>query len=183
MEVHRVLDFFPLWALFLLTVIIVLISIDGGHRLARYQPIRSKETNEIPIGTMVGAILGLLAFMLAFTFGFASSRFEDRKMVLIEESNAIGTAYLRAGIMAEPITTNTRNILREYIDVRLDYALGQKKEEAITRSQELHDLLWLQAVAAAENSNSPVSALFIQSINDVIDLHTKRLGIGLRNRV
>jgi len=183
MEVNDVLDFLPLWALCLLTVLIVLISIEGGHRLARYRPVRSLETTEIPVGTIVGAILGLLAFMLAFTFGFASSRFEDRKMVLIEESNAIGTAYLRAGLFPEPITTNTRNILREYIDVRLDYALGQNKIDAISRSQDLHDLLWLQAVAAAENSNSPVSALFIQSINDVIDLHTKRLGIGLRNRV
>ena len=183
MEVNWVLDRFPLGALMLFTVIIVLLSIECGHRLARFRPIRDQKTHEVPVGTMVGAVLGLLAFMLAFTFGFASSRFEDKKMVLIEESNAIGTAYLRAATMPEPITGETRNILREYVDVRLEYALGKKTDEAITRSQQLHDLLWLQSLAAAKNNNSPVGALFIQSINDVIDLHTKRLGVGLRNRV
>src|SRR5437870_1746641 len=114
MEINGLLDFFPLWALFLVTVTIVLISIEGGRRLARHHKLRLGEINEIPVGTMVGAILGLLAFMLAFTFGFAGSRFEERKQVLIEESNSIGTAYLRAGLMPEPITTESRNILREY---------------------------------------------------------------------
>ncbi|HEY0459700.1 MAG TPA: hypothetical protein VGC97_11235 [Pyrinomonadaceae bacterium] len=183
MEVNDVLDFLPLWALCVLTVLIVLISIEGGHRLARYRPVRVLETTEIPVGTIVGAILGLLAFMLAFTFGFASSRFEERKIVLIEETNAIGTAYLRAGLMPEPVATNTRNILREYIDVRLDYALGQNKTNAILSSEKLHEQLWQQAVAAAEKRDTPISALFVDSVNTVIDLHTKRLMVGLRNRV
>jgi hypothetical protein len=183
MEVNELLDFFPLWLLFLLTVIMVLISIEGGHRLARYHQLRSEEMNEIPVGTMVGAILGLLAFMLAFTFSFAGSRFEERKQVLIEESNAIGTAYLRAGLMPEPIMTESRNILREYIDVRLYYALGQNKSDAILRSQQLQDLLWLQAVAAADKGKAPINLLFIQSVNEVIDVHAKRIMVGLRNRV
>lgn len=183
MEVSRLLDLFPLWAMFLITVGIVLLSIEGGHRLARYQLRRSREERESPVGPMVGAILGLLAFMLAFTFGFAASRFEERKQLLLAETNAIRTAYLRAALLPEPITTETRGLLREYVDLRLAGVEAGKIEEAIAKSQELHGRLWLQAVAAAEKGRPPVVGPFVQSLNEVIDLHAKRVTVALRNRV
>ena len=182
-EFYKLLDFLPLWALFLATVAFVLLSIEFGHRLARYHQQHSSEISAAPVGAMVGAILGLLAFMLAFTFGFAASRFEERKQILLSESNAIRTAFLRAALLPEPITTESRNLLREYIDVRLRGAQAENTVAAIARSQELHGLLWLQAVAAAEKGKPPVNSLFIQSINEIIDLHSKRIMVGLHNRI
>jgi NADH:ubiquinone oxidoreductase subunit 6 (subunit J) len=133
---------------------------------------------------MVGAALGLLAFMLAYTFGLAGSRFEDRRQVLLSEANAIGTTYLRAAMLPEPMRTETRNLLREYVDVRLE-AVQQpdKLRAAVSRSEELHNQLWSVAVAVTEKDRSPITGLFVQSLNEMIDLHATRIMTGLRSRV
>ena len=183
MEVHKFLDFFPIWVLFLITVTVVLLSIEIGYRLARAQLRRTPEAKDAPVGAMVGAILGLLAFMQAFTFGFAASRFEDKKQLVLAEANAVRTAYLRAGLMPEAISTESRQLLREYIDVRLQGVQAGKTSEAIQKSQELQLRLWTQAMAAGEKGKPPLNSLFIQSINEIIDLHEKRITVGLRNRV
>jgi hypothetical protein len=183
MQINTILDYFPIWALFLVTVAIVVLSIEGGRRLARYQRERQMEVNDSPIGPMVGAILGLLAFMLAFTFGFAASRFEERKQLLVSEVNTLRTAYLRAGLLPEPIPTESRALIREYVDLRLSAARGEKLEEALERSQQLHLALWSQAVAAAEKGRPPTNSLFVQSVNEIIDVHSRRVMVAIRNRV
>jgi hypothetical protein len=126
----------------------------------------------------------LLAFMLAFTFGLAGSRFEARRQVLLSEVNAIGTTYLRAAMLPEPMRTESRNLLREYVDARLE-AVQQpdKLEQALSKSEELHNKLWSVAVAATEKDRSPITGLFVQSLNEVIDLHATRIMAGLRSRV
>jgi hypothetical protein len=185
MTVYGLLDRLPLWTLFLLSFGLFLLSIEGGYRLARYRQNRSADEKETaaPVGAIVGALLGLLAFMQAFTFGMASSRFEERRQALNAEANAIRTTYLRAALLPEPITTDTRNLLREYVDARLKGASLETIDEAIAKSKEMHSRLWLQALAAGEKGKPPVNGLFIQSINDVIDLHAKRVTAGLRARV
>jgi hypothetical protein len=82
-------------------LLLVLLSVEGGYRLGKYQRSRSEEEKEAPVGAMVGATPGLLAFMLAFTFGLAATRFDTRRQVLLDEANAIGTTYLRAGMLPE----------------------------------------------------------------------------------
>ena len=66
----------PLWALFLITLAMVLLSAELGYRLGRHRRTRSGEEKEAPVGAMVGAELGLLAFLLAFSFGVAEQRFD-----------------------------------------------------------------------------------------------------------
>lgn len=183
MESIGILDLFPLWALMLLTVVAALVSVEVGYRLARYRSRHSKEEKEAPVGAIAGATLALLAFMLAFTFGLAASRFEDRRQVVLAESNAIGTTYLRAAMLPEPMRTETRNLLREYVDVRLEGAQGQNADQTISKSVELHDRLWSQAVAAVEKDRTLITGLFVQSLNEVIDLHAKRVMVGRRSRV
>jgi hypothetical protein len=134
----------------------------------------------------MGASLGLLAFFMAFTFSMAASRFDARKTLVLEEANAIETTYLRAQLLPEPYRTEIQGLLREYVEVRVG-AVGaglEKVKQVIVRSEELHDLLWFQAVASAEkNRSSIVHGLFIKSLNDVIDLHGKRVTTGLLNRI
>ncbi len=133
---------------------------------------------------MVGALLGLLAFLLAFTFGMAATRFDARRQVLLDEVNAIGTTYLRARLLSEPHGTQVRSFLRDYVDVRLEGVQTGKVDHAIRRSQELQEQLWTQAVTvSAKNPGSYVVGLFVQSLNEVIDLHTKRVMLGLHNRI
>ena len=108
------LDAIPLWALFILTLFLVLLSIEGGYRLGRYRLTRSEHEKEAPVGAMVAAMLGLLAFMLAFTFGLAAQRFDTRRQVLLDEANAIGTTYLRAAMLPER-GEELRSLLRKYV--------------------------------------------------------------------
>jgi hypothetical protein len=177
------LDFLPLWSILPLTVALALLSVELGYRLASYRQRHSKEEKESPVSGMVGSTLGLLAFMLAFTFGLAGSRFEDRRQVLLSEANAIGTTYLRAAMLPEPMRTETQNLLREYVDVRLEAVQPGKLDQAVKKSEELHKRLWSQAVAATEKDRSDITGLFVSSLNEVIDLHAKRVMAGLRSRV
>jgi hypothetical protein len=103
MQHHGLIDIFPLWGLFAATVVAVLLSLEGGFRLGRWRHQRSEQEKEVSVSAMVGATLGLLAFLLAFTFGMVASRFEVRRQVLLDEVNAIGTAYLRAALLPDLI--------------------------------------------------------------------------------
>ena len=183
MESGGLLDPFPLWGLFLGTVIGVFLAVEVGFRLARYRRQRSEEEKEAPVGGMVGATLGLLAFMLAFTFSLAASRFDARREIVLDEANAIGTTYLRAATLPVPIAAEMRNLLREYVEARLQGAQAGQVAQAIAKSEELHGRLWAQAMAAVEKDRSPIASIFIQSLNEVIDLHAKRVMVGLRSRV
>ena len=177
------LDILPIWGLYVATVVIILLAIEGGRWLGRYRAKQQEHELEAPVSVMVGATLGLLAFMLAFTFGLAASRFDMRRTFVVDEANAIGTTYLRAALLAEPHRTEVRNLLREYVDVRLELATLGKTEGALPKSDELHGRLWSQAVAVGEkNPGSIVVGLFIGSLNEVIDLHAKRVNLGLRTR-
>ena len=183
MEASELLDGVPLWAILPLTIAVALLSVELGYRAARYRLRRFQDEKDSPVGSMVGATLGLLAFMLAFTFGLAGSRFEARRQVLLSEANAIGTCYLRAAMLAEPMRTEARNLLREYVDVRLEAIEPGKLDQALVKSEELHNRLWSVAVAAAEKERSAITSLFIQSLNQVIDLHATRVMAGVRSRV
>src|SRR5690242_18172478 len=171
MDVTAFLDRFPLWSLMPLTVGIALLAIEGGRRLADYRRKHSAEEEGAPVGGMVGGTLGLLAFLLAFTFGLAASRFETRRQILLQEANAIGTTYLRAGMLSEPMRTDSQNLLREYVDVRLEAVQPGKLEQGMAKSEELHKRLWAVATAAAEKEKNVITSLYIQSLNQVIDLH------------
>jgi hypothetical protein len=135
------------------------------------------------VGAIVAAILGLPAFLIAFTFGMGASRFEARRGLVLDEANAIGTTYLRAALVPEPHRKEIRSLLRDYVDVRLQGVEPGMAAQAVARSEELQAQLWTQAVSVAEKNPTPITGLFIQSLNDVFDLHAKRVTMALRNRI
>lgn len=108
-------DSVPLWGVFLFTALTVLISIEGGYRLALFRKKRSPGEVEGPLGSVVGGTLGLLGFLLAFTFGLAASRLDTRRELLLQEVNAIGTTYLRADLVPESNRLEIKKRLREYV--------------------------------------------------------------------
>jgi hypothetical protein len=178
------LDQFPLWGVFLLTVVVVLLSIGLGTFMGSRMRRKPEHEAEAPIGTIIGATLGLLAFMLAFTFGIAAEIFQTRRQLLLDEVNAIGTTYLRAELLLEPHRSDVRKLLREYVDIRVNLTKGdtprqiEKLQEALSRSEALQDQMWSHAVAIAEaDRSSEIDALFISSLNDVIDLHNSRVTV------
>lgn len=177
------IDALPLWALFISILLVVLLSVEFGYRLGRYRRGRQEQEKEAPVGTMVGATLGLLAFILAFTFGLAAARFDTRRQVLLDEANAIGTTYLRAGMLPDR-GKQIRGLLRDYIGARLDAVRSGNVAEGIQRSENIQQQVWAEAEAVAEkNPNSIVVGIFVQSLNEMIDLHAKRLQAGVRSRI
>lgn len=177
------LDLLPLWALLPLTIILVQLSIEVGYRFGRRRLARDDHEKDASVGPMAAAVLGMLAFLLAFTFGMAASRFDDRRRLVLDEANAIGTAYLRAGLLPENHRDRLRPLLREYVHVRIE-GVRANTLQAIARSEEIHQKLWDEAaLAAREHSGSMIAALFVTSLNEVIDLHSKRVTVGLRARL
>src|SRR5215813_8950626 len=144
MESNGPIDALPLWGLFAVILIVVLLSVECGYRLGKYRRGRHEQEKEAPVGTMVGATLGLLAFVLAFTFGLAAARFDTRRQVLLDEANAIGTTYLRAGMLPER-GEQIRTLLRDYVAARLQAIQPGKLAEGILRSENIHQQVWTEA--------------------------------------
>ena len=183
MQYTTVLDLLPLWGLFLAILALVLAAIEGGYRLGSHRHRQAGRENEAPVGAMVGATLGLLAFMLAFTFGMAASRFDTRKQLVLDEANAIGTTYLRTAMLPEK-RDEVRDLLRSYADARLEAVQPGRVAEAVLKSENIQNQLWSAATAVGlQHPDSIVVGLFVASLNEVIDLHTKRVNAALRNRI
>lgn len=185
MTLHVWLDGIPLWGVFLFTTGMVLLSIRIGALLGSRRRRQPEHEMDASLGTIISATLGLLAFMLAFTFGLAAQFLQIRKQLLLDEVNAIGTTYLRAGLLLEPHGSEMRKLLREYVDIRANLAKEdlsrqmQKLREALSRSEALHEQMWSHVVAmAGADRDSEIDALFIDSLNEMIDLHTSRLTIA-----
>ena len=175
MDTNGPIDALPLWALFIAILLVVLFSVEFGYRLGKYRRSLREEEKEAPLGTMVGATLGLLAFILAFTFGLAANRFDNRRQVLLDEANAIGTTYLPAGMLPER-GEQIRGLLREYVSVRLEAVRSGNVAEGIRRSEDIQQKVWTEAETVGnKNPNSIVVGLFVQSLNEMIDLHAKRV--------
>jgi len=180
-------DRVPMWAVFLGVVALVLVSIRIGFYAGLYRRKQAEPHEEGPVGAVAGAVLGLLAFILAFTFSIAASRFDARKQLLLEEVNAIGTTALRAELISEPHRTEVRRLLKRYVDVRLPITQRPTTEalqQMLQESEVILDELWAHAIAVAQiDLNSDIGALFVESMNQVIDLNTSRRVVALQYRI
>lgn len=148
---------------------------------------RNEGKQDSQVSTIQAAILGLLGLLLAFTFSMAATRYENRRSLVLEESNAIGTAYLRAKMLPEPYSSQISDLIKVYVDTRLEfYDAGVdpiKLQQAIDKTEGIQDQLWQQAVTvSALDPRSVTVGLFTQSLNEVIDLHAARLA-AMKNRV
>ena len=178
----QLLDALPLWALYLLLAAFLFLMAEAGYQLGLARQRRHPEEKEANIGTIAGATLGMLAFILAFMVGSAADRFGTRRQLVVEEANAIRTAYLRAGYLPDPYPEQIRPLLSEYVDVRLSALDPHNVEQALARSEEIHVELWKQAEALARDYPSDVIALFVESTNEIINLHTMRL-VAVNTRI
>jgi hypothetical protein len=171
--------------MFFIPLLLVLIPILLGQR---YGILRSKKLENVQnasVGSAVGAAFGLLAFMLAFTFQIAASRYEARKELLLEEVTNIRTTWLRAGVVPEPFRSDTRKLLVEYVDLRIDLANDPSKlSSAMTRSQQILDRFWKSVeIMAEQDRSSEMYSLFTSSVNDLVDNYNQRVTMTLEYRI
>lgn len=147
---------------------------------------RIDDSSKNQVTTLQGAMLAVLGLLLGFTFSMAVSRFDTRKQLVLDESNAIGTTYLRADLLPEGARVTVKDLLKLYVDMRLDYnKYGLDPERVgliIQREEEIQKQLWAQAMAAASERRDALTALFIDSLNQLIDLESKR-ATSLENHV
>jgi hypothetical protein len=176
-------DFLPLWLMVVLTLAAVYAAVEIGYRLGKHRQLEKEREADAPVGAIVGATLGLLAFMLAFTFSLAGTRFEARRQVVLDEANAIGTTYLRAGMLAEPHRGEIRRLLREYVEMRIRHIKAGEIDEVLRESNKYHERIWAGAEAAVKADRSPIAASFVVSLNEMIDLNATRIQAGLRSRI
>jgi hypothetical protein len=178
------LDGIPVVGVFVAFVAISLVVYETGYRLGRWWQRRTPDHKEGPTGMLVGSLLGLLAFLLAVTMSMASDRFDTRRALVLEETNSIGTTYLRAGFLDEPVAGDVKKLLREYVPLRVtvndrtQYLANQQASIAILNQ------IWKQAeVVARAHPESQTVSLFIQTLNDTIDLQTTRATAVILARV
>lgn len=166
-------------------LVLLVVAAELGHYLARRE---AREGGVVPAqaSAMQGAVLGLLALLLGFTFSLAMDRFESRKALLRDEANSIGTTYLRTQLLPEPMRSSLPPLLRRYVDTRLDlFASGYQPErlsEVHARATQLHKQMWAQAVAAGRVADSEMTSLFVDALNQTIDMHGLRMA-SIRNRI
>jgi hypothetical protein len=184
MNFQESLDSLPIVGVFLAFAMVALIVYEVGFRVGRWLQKRTPEEQEGPTGMLVGSLLALMAFLLAITMGMASDRFDTRRGLILTEANSIGTTYLRAGYLPEPASSQSQELLRQYVPLRI--ASSDLKDVAlkIARSVEIHDELWSMAEDLARATpDSDVLALYIESLNETIDLNETRITAGLYARV
>ena len=165
-----------LWQLFLITLAVSALALETGYRLGGVRRSRQVIEKDAPVSASVGATLGLLAFMLAMTFGVAMGQFDIRRQAFIDEVDAISTAYLRADFLPSDLQEKSKRALRDYVAVRLKAADTGNLQEASDNSQRLHKQLWSFVNMAKEQmSNQILLGLYVESICTVMDLHTRRM--------
>jgi hypothetical protein len=165
--------------------LIVFIPIIAGQRYGMHRSSKFADLQHGAVGSVVGAAFGLLAFMLAFTFQIAANRYDVRKQLLLEEVTHIRTTYLRAGLVPEPFRSDTRKMLKDYVDLRIALAKDPSiVNEALKQSQNILDRFWSFSEQLSDQDRSSESySLFIASVNDIIDNFNQRVTMTLEYKI
>jgi hypothetical protein len=177
------LDEYRLVTIFVISSIVLL----GASEIGRLVGARAAGRGGGDVSTLEGAVLGLLALMIGFSFAIALSRFEARRDAVLNEANSIGTSALRARLLPPPYGVDSLKSLREYVQIRLDITQrvmpAAELNATIARSNEIQEALWQNAMALARKDSGMVpTGLYLQSLNEMIDNQGKRL-VALHSRV
>jgi hypothetical protein len=162
-----------------LLLLAALAAIEIGFRFGHRSKDSADGDSKVHVNTTQSSTLGILALLLAFTFSLSLQRFDTRSDAVVDEANAIGTAYLRAQLLPPALRKDVQGLLRDYVDlrVRADAVSTVHAEWGVLVAQatRVQSALWDDARRAAEIDPNPVtSGLFIQSLNDLIDSFGRR---------
>jgi hypothetical protein len=180
----QLLDSIPVIAVFVLFAIVTLVCYEAGFRIGRWWQDRMPGEQEGPADMLVGAILALMAFLLAVTMSMAADRFDARRGLVLAEANAIGAAYLQADYLPDPEAGQMKELLREYLPLRIASADAAQVQEAIRRSRALQAQMWAIHAEVARSGHSPdLMSTLGTSLTEVVSLSETRVVAGLYSRV
>ncbi|MBX9691768.1 MAG: ABC transporter substrate-binding protein, partial [Cyanobacteria bacterium] len=179
----------PLWGIFVLEVLLTLGAIEAGQWLGtrRARLPENERESEAAVSAVSGAVLALLAFVLALTFGAAASRFDLRRDALMGDVNAIQKTYMRAGLVPDPHRTLTRSLLRDYVEVRMNmgnvYGDPEQLRALRARTAAITNMVWAQAESLAAKDANDIYALFSEGITDMVEYQNRRIAFGANFRI
>lgn len=176
----------PSWALALIILAVIGGASLAGALAARYLR-KHMDTLREPIGVLQGALLGVVGLILAFGLSLAVGRYEARRAAVVDEANAIGTAYLRAQLIGEPERSRSLELFPPYTDLTLRIAKeipGSDSQKRTTAAESvLQRRLWrLAGMSIAAAPQASAERLYVDSLNDMFDQQTARAS-ALNNRV
>jgi Protein of unknown function (DUF4239) len=173
-------------ALFLVLLVVLLAAVEIGQRIGMRMSVDSDSLRHEQLVAARDAIEFLLSLLLGFTLAMAISRFDQRKQLLVDEANSIGTTALRAQMLPESVSNKMLELLREYVDARVRFSSAKLNApellQSIATTKRLQNQMWEQSVVASKLAPNTITSAFIQSLNESIDLSEKRLST-LENRV
>jgi hypothetical protein len=171
----------------------MIIFIEFGFRLGKQALSNAKKAQTSQVRAIMGAGLGLLAFILAFTFSAAQSHFEVRVQSVAEEARIARNAYMQADLLAEPERTQAKQLLKDYIDLRsatrdsTDLPIAEAIAQLIQVSEQIQKDLWSVAVSSERNSQDQFGNgskdAFTASVLALIDVHFTRVHSTIMNRI
>jgi len=170
----------------LLVALGLIAGVVVAHEVGFQLGILTRSTDEAfdrQVALVRASTAALVAFLIGFAFSGAASRFVDRLDVIVKEANALGTAYLRADIIAEPQRSELKAALKEYTADRVILLSRDGRDQIdplLAKVSGLHERMWRSAIEATQN-NAPLMAVVLPPINEVIDLHSVHLAMARRH--
>jgi hypothetical protein len=165
----------PSWVLFLLIFSAGILAAEGGALLKRRKEEKATKGELAPLNSLIGALLGLLAFMLGLTFSISASRFSERKQLLVDHANAIGTSYLRTNLLPDSQQVASKRIFNDYTDLLIRTSQSPNIEKNVSRLEALQLQLWNIAASLKEANMDPqLRVLYIASVNELLDVSGER---------
>jgi hypothetical protein len=163
----------------------MLALLEVGRRLGIRRQAEESESERTNLGTIEAAVFALFGLVVAFTFSGAADRFSQKRVLIADEANAIGTAYLRLQLLSEKAQPELRELFRRYVDSRLETYRKlpnmQAAEAEIAQTKKIQREIWTKAVTATtfQGSHPDAGKLLLPALNNMIDITTTR-GMALR---
>lgn len=167
------------WELGSVLAVVLAAALELGRWISARYRLTEDGARKDQMATIRDGLFVLVSLLLGFTLALAAPRYTERRALLVEEAVSIGTTYLRAATLPQPYCDRSQRLLREYVDARLDLDTAGLDEsrlaDATKRSKRIQDALWSEAAAAAQSDRSAITAVYLNSLNETIDLHEKRV--------
>ncbi len=190
MGLQEFLDGIPLLLYLLLTTVLMVSFIEIGFRVAKNGQGKSNKAQIAQVRAIMGASLGLLAFMLAFSFSRAQSHFEARIDAYILEISAIDSAYRGADLLDNRHRDSAKTLLRQFVQLRRDTSKAAATDELeeviemVRDAERIHDKLWrLADTSMSLPGDSIDDSIFVSAILEMIKANDERLQATMFNRI
>jgi len=156
--------------------VVMMMAVEVGRRIGQRRYQTDKESLTEGLSVAEGAIFALLGLLIAFTFSGAATRFEERRHLITEEANDIGTAWLRLDLLPAADQPVVRDLFRRYTDLRIEAYADVQNDAAVEARLEavavLQAEIWRRAVAGVRSPDALPGAaqVLLPALNSMFDI-------------